>query len=154
MSQNLQTVVADLESSVIQVYQKLYQIMEQENIAYLDLSCHLKFILLHQPEHPYFCHVWRRYQNAFKAFEMAIGKEGIESQLDYVLIDATFNECLDLEVFKVLYMQKLYDHFQLDFQDVRQQLYTKFYFFNPPAKEKYQVTEDNQTLRSRSCAIM
>jgi hypothetical protein len=154
VSQNLQTVIADLESNVIQVYQMLFKVMEQENIESLDASCYLRFILLHQFNHSSFQPVWKSYKKAFKAFEMAIGKVRTESEIDYDLMDATFKECLDLEVFKVLYMQKLYEHFQLDFQDVRHQLYTKFYFFNPPAQEKYQVTEDNQTLRSRSCTIM
>ena len=42
VSQNLQTVIADLESNVIQVYQMLFKVMEQENIESLDASCYLR----------------------------------------------------------------------------------------------------------------
>ena len=154
VSQNLQMVVADLESSVVHVYQMLFKVMEQENIESLDAPVYLRFILLHQPEHYAFQSIWQNYKKAFSAFVDALGKEHKESELDYELINASLNECLDLDVFKVLYMQKVYGHFQLDFTDIGQQLHTQFYFFNPRPQEKYLAAEDVQNLRSRSCTVM
>lgn len=154
MNQNLQRAIERLESSVIKVLQSLLTVMEHEKVDSSEVTTYLRFILIHQPDNFSIQSAWTEYINDFRDFKIALGKVEDEPNLAYEMIDQTLMECLDLNIFKVLYMQKVYNHFQMDFDEVQQKLHTKFYFFNPPPQEKYRESEKNTSERSRSCILM